>query len=173
MFRRNKCLDFRGTSRGCRPVHIRDGIDSSFHVSSQSSWSTSSKDTSYSPAQPSAAVGDVIEGLTALNIDSSNGLAPSSNLASTETLDPSLPSIGARLHVSGTCQPCLFATSGNCAAGRSCEFCHMHHNSAQKKSAKDQRPSKKVRDRRQRRTVQDLSEAADSSIHAPDRKSVV
>mmetsp|Transcript_65154 Transcript_65154/g.125810 ORF Transcript_65154/g.125810 Transcript_65154/m.125810 type:complete len:222 (-) Transcript_65154:61-726(-) len=154
-----------GLPEGVGQSHIRDGIDSSFHVSLQSSWSTSSKDTSYSPAQPSAAVGDVIEGLTALNIDSSNGVAPSSNLASTETLDPSLPSIGARLHVSGTCQPCLFAIRASCTEGRSCAYCHMNHDSTQKKSAK--RPSKKVREKRQQKAVQDLSEAAGFNSRAP------
>eukprot|EP00419_Tripos_fusus_P024028 CAMPEP_0172720996 /NCGR_PEP_ID=MMETSP1074-20121228/78129_1 /TAXON_ID=2916 /ORGANISM="Ceratium fusus, Strain PA161109" /LENGTH=201 /DNA_ID=CAMNT_0013546627 /DNA_START=170 /DNA_END=775 /DNA_ORIENTATION=+ len=145
--------------------HLKDGIDSNFLASSQGSWSMSSEVTSSKvgseATQPSDAVGDVMEGLNAMNMDSSG------NLVSTEGLDPSLPSNGARLHEAGACQPCLFNISGNCAAGRSCVFCHMHHNSAQKKSAKDQRPSKKVRDRRQRRAVQDLSEAADDSSHAP------
>mmetsp|Transcript_132843 Transcript_132843/g.265079 ORF Transcript_132843/g.265079 Transcript_132843/m.265079 type:complete len:142 (+) Transcript_132843:3-428(+) len=108
-----------------------------------------------------------MEGLNAMTIDSSGRVASGGNFVSTEGLDPCLPSNGARLHEAGTCQPCIFAISGNCTQGRSCVFCHMHHDSAEKKSASANRPSKKVRERRQKWAVQDLSQAADSNSHAP------
>jgi len=142
-----------------------NNAERSFPISSQSSWSNSSEVTSSiigsESAQKSAAVGDSI---SAVNVESGDGVATGSNPA-TANLDPSLPSAGARLHASGTCQPCLFALRATCTEGRSCAYCHLSHDASQKKAVK--RPSKKVRERRQHRAVQDLSEAAGCDSPAP------
>jgi len=149
---------------GIGPSHLRNGFECGSPVSLHSSSSKSSEVASSrfgsKSGQHSAA-----EGLIGSNIDSGDGVAASSNAASIENLDASLPSLGARLHAAGTCQPCLFVLRGNCTEGRSCGYCHMHDEAYKKTTVK--RPSKKVRERRQQRAVQDFSEGTDCSNHAP------
>ncbi len=54
-------------------------------------------------------------------------------------------SIGSMLHEKDMCKVCVFAFAGNCTNGVFCEFCHLPHRRALRKTA--MRPCKGKRDR--------------------------
>jgi len=52
-----------------------------------------------------------------------------------------LPSVGSASHDQGTCKPCMFNfKAGSCIKGMLCEFCHVGHNSKNKRKYRTGKP---------------------------------
>ena len=55
-------------------------------------------------------------------------------------IDGSLSSVGAFMHESGECRPCIYAHRPNgCAYGIRCKFCHLEHKSSGRKARQKKR----------------------------------
>jgi len=111
-------------------------------------------------------------GFDDLGEDSSGAIeaATGSAVQSAPGMSPGLPSIGAALHESAQCTPCLFSRSEvGCANGDACSFCHLSH-----KRSTHPRPNKGKRDRYKKLisrqselAVQDDEDQADAPTSAP------
>jgi len=108
------------------------------------------------------------ESSSALDGSSSGVFSSGIATATPSTSMDALPSLGAALHDTGGCSPCLFVlTMAGCVNGAECSFCHLSH-----KGKSHSRPNKSKRDRF-KKLIQRQSDSALSGSASGDGNRVL